>query len=220
MPIDVIQHSFPLRDVNFAQFETIFKIFENFSFCLQMFCAVQYCANEKRKLRSFSFPKDTKLCEKWIQFCQRPSKINTKLEKICVDHFLSEDFERDLPYELGVYSKPRPLKLKSNAVPSVQNKTDEYFGSAYEQQKPKPVQTKTWKTKNVAQRKQIVDALLEEYDEQMADQGAQLEMHLGAPTIEDDDVAELPAEEVVQVVIDADAYLTALEKEKSVTAVL
>ncbi|XP_030557805.1 52 kDa repressor of the inhibitor of the protein kinase-like isoform X2 [Drosophila novamexicana] len=184
-----------------------------------MFCAVEDCANPKSKNRYFSFPKDAKLCEKWALFCRRTDKINTKLEKICVKHFQADDFERDLPYELGVYSKPRPLKLKPNSVPSVHNKQEEeeeYLEIGYvEEQKAFShglESKKSRQAKAVAQRKQVVDALITEYDEQQH----QLDNDsMGSDADEEDDLEELPVEEVVQVVVDAEAYLTALERENT-----
>ncbi|XP_064544217.1 uncharacterized protein LOC135432441 [Drosophila montana] len=189
-----------------------------------MFCAVEDCANPKSKNRYFPFPKDAKLCEKWALFCRRTDEINTKLEKICVKHFQADDFERDLPYELGVYSKPRPLKLKLDAVPSVHNKQEEeeeeaeeeYLEIGYvEEQKAFSYgleSKKSRQAKAVAQRKQVVDALITEYDEQQH----QLENNsMDSDVDEEDDMEELPAEEVVQVVVDAEAYLTALERENT-----
>ncbi|EDW59900.1 52 kDa repressor of the inhibitor of the protein kinase [Drosophila virilis] len=171
-----------------------------------MFCAVEDCANPKSKNRYFPFPKDAKLCEKWTLFCRRTDTINTKLEKICVKHFQADDFERDLPYELGVYSKPRPLKLKPNSVPSVHNEQEaEYLEIGYvEEQKAFShglELKKSRQARTVAQRKQVVDALITEYDELQH----QLEHD------EEDDLEE----EVVQVVVDAEAYLTALESENT-----
>ncbi|EDW01778.1 52 kDa repressor of the inhibitor of the protein kinase [Drosophila grimshawi] len=164
-----------------------------------MTCAVADCTKPKSRNRYFSFPQDAKLCAKWVRFCRRPDTIDTKLEKICVDHFQAGDFERDLPYELGVYSKPRPLKLKPGSVPSVHQNISDGIDRDYDEDQP----TETWADK--AKRKQIVDALLTEYDEDQAQD-----------EIADDDTdASQPAEEIVQVMVDAEDYLTELEDENT-----
>ncbi|XP_062135248.1 52 kDa repressor of the inhibitor of the protein kinase-like [Drosophila sulfurigaster albostrigata] len=165
-----------------------------------MFCAVEGCSNRKSKSRYFLFPKDAKLRQRWVEFCRRTDKINTKLEKICVQHFLDSDFERDLPYELGVYNKPRPLKLKPESVPSVSN-NEEDFDFEYEGELEGGDDKQA---KSLAQRKRIVDSLLTEYEEKQSNESLE----------QDEEITdEQPTEEVVQVVVDADAYLTALERE-------
>ncbi|KAL7737418.1 hypothetical protein ACLKA6_013019 [Drosophila palustris] len=175
-----------------------------------MNCAVEDCTNLKSKSKSryFSFPKDPQLQKRWAHFCRRPDTINSKSEKICIEHFLESDFERDLGYELGVYSKPR-LKLKPGTVPSQSNDMDIEFLDCC------VLQAVVGEEAQQAKRKQIVDALLSEYDEKQTEESVQAGNSFEGSVGEEDDIEELPPEEMIQVVVDAEAYLTSLERENT-----
>ncbi|KAL5239126.1 hypothetical protein ACI65C_006536 [Semiaphis heraclei] len=66
-------------------------------------CAVAICQNSlqatKKKNLNISyhtFPKDPKLCNTWINACQRKDEWNPKTSTICSVHFLENQFEVDL----------------------------------------------------------------------------------------------------------------------------
>lgn len=69
-----------------------------------MRCAVHKCksSNEKgRYCRFYSFPSDETLRKKWKDFCGRPKDFNASHARICSFHFVSDDIERNLKYEMG-----------------------------------------------------------------------------------------------------------------------
>ncbi|KAM8712910.1 hypothetical protein ACLKA7_013268 [Drosophila subpalustris] len=181
-----------------------------------MNCAAKDCTNLKSKSKSryFSFPKDPQLRKRWAHFCRRQDTINSKSEKICIKHFLESDFERDLGYELGVYSKPR-LKLKPGAVPSQSNDMDIEFLEDPDEEDCCVLQAAVNEEAQQAKRKQIVDALLSEYDKKQTEERAQADNSLKGSAGEEDDIEELAAEEMIQVVVDAESYLTSLERENT-----
>ncbi|XP_002027853.2 uncharacterized protein LOC6602802 [Drosophila persimilis] len=87
-----------------------------------MRCAVKNCGNNNRnenrkKWRYFHFPKDNTQLQKWIEFCERDG-INPSTACICNEHFKSEDFERNMQYELG-FTRKNPTKLKPGSFPTI-----------------------------------------------------------------------------------------------------
>ncbi|XP_017473568.1 PREDICTED: THAP domain-containing protein 5-like [Rhagoletis zephyria] len=85
-----------------------------------MQCAVWNCGNELKnkeaKKSFFAFPKDEKLCEKWLKFCRRPVGFKPKSWKICSDHFKKEDIVGSLAFEMGLRDK---RCLAPGAVPCI-----------------------------------------------------------------------------------------------------
>ena len=75
-----------------------------------MRCAVFGCdVNNKNKdnndgVRFYCFPKDASLEKQWVHFCKRKDNINTKNARICALHFTSDDFLRNLQFEMSTYS--------------------------------------------------------------------------------------------------------------------
>lgn len=65
-----------------------------------------YSSHKNRKNHIFhSFPKGKDLAsqtlrEKWVKFCRRVDKFNPNTSRICSDHFVNSDYERDLQNEL------------------------------------------------------------------------------------------------------------------------
>ncbi|GAB6030018.1 hypothetical protein CHUAL_014170 [Chamberlinius hualienensis] len=131
-------------------------------------CAVIECRNTGR-LKStrpdiifHQFPTRNELiCQKWVHLCKRKDKINTKNARICSNHFVADDYERDLKNELlGI---PTKKLLKSTAIPSVFNG-----------RKPSVSITKSsilrsqrlHERKEKEDRKFIISELLENYEQQ------------------------------------------------------
>ncbi|XP_034653809.1 THAP domain-containing protein 1-like [Drosophila subobscura] len=77
----------------------------------KMICAVDDCVSNLRgsRQRSFKFPGDAELRRQWTRFCRRADGINYQAERVCLDHFEMEDFEKE----------HTPLKLRPEAVPSL-----------------------------------------------------------------------------------------------------
>lgn len=85
-------------------------------------CTVAVCNNSHSKTRDkgisyFNFPKDPELRKEWVNLCKRDGKWNPDSCSVCSEHFLPEDFERDLKSEL--LNLPSKKKLKPTAVPSL-----------------------------------------------------------------------------------------------------
>ncbi|XP_017148732.1 uncharacterized protein LOC108159722 [Drosophila miranda] len=161
-----------------------------------MFCAVEECRTRLTgsSQSSFRFPSDSKLRLQWTLFCRRIDDINYPVERICLEHFEMEDFERDLRLDWGVCGYLTPLKLKPEAVPSLQSHQDMDLEIVEEHLLPPETKEET---------------LMVQYDKEPArDQPEESES--------DYEFEELPAEECLQVqVVDADGYLKVLEKENS-----
>ncbi|KAJ8974061.1 hypothetical protein NQ317_016198 [Molorchus minor] len=82
-------------------------------------CSLGFCKSQEGKDKTisfFSFPKDIRRRNVWIQKCNRTDKINPDYARICSLHFLPTDFERNLKAEL--LNLPARKKLKPDAVPS------------------------------------------------------------------------------------------------------
>lgn len=84
-------------------------------------CTVAVCNNshsqtKEKGISYFSFPKDPEIRRKWVHLCRRDGKWNPDSCSICSEHFLPEDFERDLKSEL--LNIPCRKKLKPIAIPS------------------------------------------------------------------------------------------------------
>ena len=89
-------------------------------------CSVAKCRNAKRAaennndLTFHRFPvKNKTLCQVWVTRCQRKDKINVKNARVCSDHFVHTDYERDLQNEL--LGLPQKKILKPEAVPRKMN---------------------------------------------------------------------------------------------------
>lgn len=90
-------------------------------------CAVAGCTNnsdnaKKLKLSFHVFPKDKNLHKQWQHFCKRKDEFNTKTARICSEHFLENNYERDLKSEL--LGLPPRRKLKESSVPTQKNKNN------------------------------------------------------------------------------------------------
>ncbi|XP_054725731.1 uncharacterized protein LOC129235744 [Anastrepha obliqua] len=85
-----------------------------------MRCAVQSCrkgnGNKASDISFFSFPSNEVLAQKWKQFCQRTQDFNIRTSYICMYHFIRDDFENRLKFEMGFSKK---LYLKRNVVPTI-----------------------------------------------------------------------------------------------------
>nr|XP_017021175.1 52 kDa repressor of the inhibitor of the protein kinase [Drosophila kikkawai] len=86
-----------------------------------MRCAVNNCGNNNRhsnksKWRFFHFPREPTLLKKWVDFCERDN-INPETACICNEHFVAEDFERNMQYELG-FTRKNPTKLRPGSYPT------------------------------------------------------------------------------------------------------
>lgn len=84
-------------------------------------CTVAVCTNSHSKTKQdgviyHSFPRDPEMRSKWVRLCGRKGKWNPDSCSICSEHFLPEDYERDLKAEL--LNLPSKKKLKISAVPS------------------------------------------------------------------------------------------------------
>ena len=63
------------------------------------------------------FPRDKNLRKVWITKCRRADVFNVNNATICSDHFLPDDYTRDLRNEL--LQLPTRKRLKNSAVPSI-----------------------------------------------------------------------------------------------------
>ncbi|XP_053945484.1 uncharacterized protein LOC128854977 isoform X2 [Anastrepha ludens] len=85
-----------------------------------MRCAVQSCrkgnGNKASDISFFSFPSNEAVAQKWKQFCQRTQDFNIRTSYICMYHFIRDDFENRLKFEMGFSKK---LYLKRNVVPTI-----------------------------------------------------------------------------------------------------
>jgi len=82
-------------------------------------CSVADCGNWRRKKTHLSeviyhnYPKDNDLAKVWLSKTKRADKFNIKNATICSQHFLTNDYQRDLRVEL------LGEKLKPGAIPSI-----------------------------------------------------------------------------------------------------
>nr|XP_015840121.1 PREDICTED: THAP domain-containing protein 1-like [Tribolium castaneum] len=67
-------------------------------------------------LHFHQFPKNDEVRAIWIQKCRRKDKFNPKTSHICSEHFMPDDYKRDLKGELLNF--PTKPILKPTAVPS------------------------------------------------------------------------------------------------------
>ena len=80
-------------------------------------CAVAICKSPNGPgILYHAFPKDPELRVQWIQACMRKDPINPVHAEICSNHFVEDDYDRDLKYEL--LGLPKRKRLKKDAVPS------------------------------------------------------------------------------------------------------
>lgn len=85
-------------------------------------CAVNGCGNHSRHIKSkgfslHTFPRDSKLREKWVKACKRSNRFSPNKARVCSDHFDEQDYERDLMSELlNLVPKKR---LKPNVIPHI-----------------------------------------------------------------------------------------------------
>lgn len=92
-------------------------------------CGVAICNNSleitKRNpiaqhIKYHRFPKDPDRRKLWIIKCHRQDKFNPDTSFICSEHFITEDYERDLRSELtGIPRKKHKQLLTQLAVPSI-----------------------------------------------------------------------------------------------------
>ncbi|XP_014287938.1 THAP domain-containing protein 1 [Halyomorpha halys] len=87
-------------------------------------CNVHLCSNhhgllndQNEKITLHRFPKKPELRNIWLEKCQKKGNWNVDYGYICSEHFLKDDFKRDLQAELLGYKGRR--KLKPFAVPSL-----------------------------------------------------------------------------------------------------
>ncbi|GAB6029050.1 hypothetical protein CHUAL_004836 [Chamberlinius hualienensis] len=89
-------------------------------------CAVALCRNYTKttkgtNVKYFSFPRDPSTQEEWVLRCGRETEFNVNNSRICSEHFIQEDFERDLMNEL--LGLPIKRTLKPTALPTINIKT-------------------------------------------------------------------------------------------------
>ena len=87
-------------------------------------CAVATCHNYSRKTRKLGlnivyhvFPKGADQRKLWLVKCKREDNVNCDQARICIDHFVSSDYEDGIKNIL--LSLPQLNILKPSAVPSV-----------------------------------------------------------------------------------------------------
>ncbi|KAJ8948575.1 hypothetical protein NQ318_007579 [Aromia moschata] len=88
---------------------------------VKMRCAVYDCNTNNRpknNFKFFGFPKDEKLKAKCRHLCKREGTFNVNNARICSNHFVDEDYERNLRHQLLGYQPKRFRSLKKEAVPS------------------------------------------------------------------------------------------------------
>ncbi len=89
-----------------------------FSICSQTkmpHCAVAVCKSPSG-VSYHRFPKDPKLRKVWVLACKRKDYFNEDTARVCENHFLASDFERDLKNEL--LNLQTKKILKKGAFPS------------------------------------------------------------------------------------------------------
>ena len=80
-------------------------------------CAMPLCPNPNG-IKYYKFPKDEKYKKLWVIACKRGDKgFNPNTARICENHFVKEDFVRDLKSEM--LGTPAKKNLRKDAVPSV-----------------------------------------------------------------------------------------------------
>lgn len=82
-------------------------------------CAVAVCKNRRDKTQHVQyhrFPKDNEIRSEWVQRCKRQDKFNPNTSYVCSDHFIVDDYERDLKAELLQIESKKILK--KSAIPS------------------------------------------------------------------------------------------------------
>jgi hypothetical protein len=79
-------------------------------------CAVAICPSPKG-VSYHRLPKDPKLRKVWLQSCHRKDEFNHDQARICENHFLPSDFERDLKNEL--LKLPTRKLLKKGSLPTL-----------------------------------------------------------------------------------------------------
>jgi hypothetical protein len=89
-------------------------------------CTVSFCKNSlaqtkqnplTKNIKYHKFPKEPEIRNQWVKYCRRSGSWNPDSCHVCSEHFLPEDYERDLQAEL-LNLKPRYI-LKALSVPSV-----------------------------------------------------------------------------------------------------
>jgi len=86
-------------------------------------CAVAECGKGGRKRDSdtilHKFPtKNSNICKVWATKCKR-DQLNISTARICSNHFLDSDYERDLEHELLGLPVRKRFRLKPTAIPSI-----------------------------------------------------------------------------------------------------
>ncbi|KAJ8952425.1 hypothetical protein NQ318_014517 [Aromia moschata] len=119
----VINNSLPLTRYfpDMTHLSILCLNFTNEQKFVKMRCAVYgYNTNNRSKnnFKFFGFPKDYKLKAKWRHLCKPEDTFNINNARICSNHFVDEDYERNLRYELFGYQPKRFRSLKKEAVPS------------------------------------------------------------------------------------------------------
>ncbi|KAL9951461.1 hypothetical protein ACROYT_G044124 [Oculina patagonica] len=92
-----------------------------------VFCAAFNCSNNSKSgVSFFTFPlKDEQRCKEWVRLMKRKDFIPTNASRLCSAHFSVQSFEQNLTLraQLGAEFKPQRLRLKSDAVPTIFNFT-------------------------------------------------------------------------------------------------
>ena len=82
--------------------------------------AITTCTNNagrtRRSISFHTFPRKGDIREQWIAACKRADDFNPDTSRICSEHFVAEDYIRDLKAELLGYT-PKKKILKDDAVP-------------------------------------------------------------------------------------------------------
>ncbi|KAL1488732.1 hypothetical protein ABEB36_014531 [Hypothenemus hampei] len=68
--------------------------------------------------RFFTFPKDKNLQKQWLHLCKRADNFNVANARICSNHFVEDDYERNLMDELLGHTSKHRRALKKKAVPT------------------------------------------------------------------------------------------------------
>jgi len=84
-------------------------------------CAVATCKNQYQNSKYIfhSFPKNNTVKQKWVAACKRKDEITSKQPVVCYQHFLDEDYKRDLQHQLLNLPSRRKGYLEKDAVPTV-----------------------------------------------------------------------------------------------------
>ncbi|XP_033728274.1 THAP domain-containing protein 5-like [Pecten maximus] len=83
-------------------------------------CAAFNCSNRTgQKISLFTFPKDTKLRNEWTKRLKRKDYVPSDYSRLCQMHFTPESFTKDPRITSSIGFKPKLIRLKPDAVPTI-----------------------------------------------------------------------------------------------------